>query len=74
LGSFKYGSDVHWMMSKIQVTFSDEQLRLIEKFRGKMGNTQAAIVKNIVIAWLAEKSFISDSVKKENPDTFSGRY
>lgn len=51
-------------MPKVQITLSDDQMKLIEAFKGKMGNTQASIVRNIVISWLAEKSFISDVVKK----------
>lgn len=57
-------------MPKVQITLSEEQVKIIDKFMGKMGNTQATVIKNIVLAWLAEKSFISDSVKGENPDTF----
>jgi len=38
---------------------------LIEKLQGEMGMTDAEIVRNIVIAWLSEKSFISSVVKKE---------
>lgn len=38
---------------------------MIEKFQGEMGKTDAEIVRNIAIAWLSEKSFISDVVKKE---------
>jgi len=30
-----------------------------------MGNTDADIVRNIVLAWLAEKSFISEEGKKK---------
>ena len=50
-------------MPKVQITLSREQLEMIEKFIGTMGNTQATVVRNIVLAWLAEKSFISDKVK-----------
>ena len=61
---------VHQPVPKVQITLSDDQLRLVELFRGKMGDSQATIVRNIVLAWLAEKSFISDSVKAENKGTF----
>jgi hypothetical protein len=57
-------------MPKIQITLSEKQIDILETFRGKMGNTQAEIVRNIVLAWLAEKSFITDSVKKENDDVY----
>lgn len=40
---------------KIPVTFNDEQLKLIEKYSGIMGNTKAEIVRNIVINWILGK-------------------
>jgi hypothetical protein len=40
---------------KIPVTFNSEQLTLIEKFNGVMGNTRAEIVRNIVINWLLQQ-------------------
>jgi hypothetical protein len=51
-------------IKRVQVTFTEEQWRLIEKFRGVMGSDDAEIVRNIVLAWLSEKSFVSVSVKK----------
>lgn len=52
---------------RIHLTFSEEQWELIEKSKGIMGNTDAEIVRNIVLAWLAEKSLISTQMKeKEN--------
>jgi len=57
-------------MPKIQITLSEEQVDLIETFKGKLGNTQAEIIRNIVLAWLSEKSFISDSVKKNNKNIY----
>lgn len=52
---------------KVQVTFSERQWKLIERLRGEMGDRDADIVRNIALAWLAEKSFISDTVKKRTP-------
>jgi len=49
---------------RVQVTFTEEQWRLIERFRGVMGTEDAEIVRNIVLAWLAEKSLISTLVKE----------
>lgn len=40
---------------KIPVTFNDEQLELIERYSGIMGNTKAEIIRNIVINWLLGK-------------------
>ncbi len=53
------------MSKRVQVTFTDEQWNLLEMFRGEMGEGDADIVRNIVLAWLAEKSFISTTVKKK---------
>ena len=48
---------------RVLVTFTPEQWILIERLRGEFGQDSAEIVRNIVLAWLSEKSFISDSVK-----------
>jgi len=53
-------------VKRVQVTFTAEQWKLIEKFRGVMGNDGAEIVRNIVLAWLAEKSILASSVKNES--------
>jgi len=53
------------MVHKVQVTFTDEQWKLISRAKGKMGSGDADLVRNIVIAWMAEKSIISQSVKEE---------
>ena len=50
---------------RIQVSFTERQWALIEKLQGEMGMTDAEIIRNIVLAWLSEKSFISCIVKKE---------
>ena len=48
---------------RVQVAFTKDQWNLIEKLRGEMGDTDANIIRNIVISWLCEKSFISDTIK-----------
>jgi hypothetical protein len=50
-------------IKRVQVTFTEEQWRLIEKFRGVMGNDDAEIVRNIVLAWLSEKSVVTSIAK-----------
>ena len=50
-------------MKRIQVTFTNEQWKLIEKLKGEMGVTDSEVVRNIVMAWLVEKSFISSTLK-----------
>lgn len=61
-------------MPKIQITLSEKQLKLIERFRGTMGNTQSSIIRNIVLAWLSEKSFISESIKKQTGGDLDGKF
>jgi len=50
---------------RVQITFNPEQWKLISKMKGSFGNADADIVRNIVLAWLAEKSFISEEGKKK---------
>jgi len=49
---------------RVQVTFTEKQWKLIKKLKGEMGDGDADIIRNVVLAWLAEKSFISDTIKK----------
>jgi len=51
-------------VKRVQVTFTREQWELIERFKGTLGQTDAEIVRNIVISWLSEKSVITTKVKK----------
>ena len=42
---------------------------MIEVLRGEMGDNDADLVRNIILAWLAEKSFVTDKTKmKLNPN------
>jgi len=50
------------MPRKVQVTFSDGQWKLIEKLRGTIGDTDSEVVRNIVISYLSEKSYIKEEV------------
>jgi len=54
-------------VKRVQVTFTKEQWNVLERFRGIMGNDDAEIIRNIVLAWLAEKSFIASIVKGSFP-------
>lgn len=49
---------------RVQVVFTDGQWELISNLRGEFGEGDADIVRNIVLAWLAEKSLISTNVKQ----------
>ena len=48
---------------KVQVTFTRDQWELIRKFKDSMGTSDADVVRNVVLAWLSQKSLISTSVK-----------
>jgi len=50
-------------VKRIQVTFTKEQWNLIEKLKGEMGVTDSEVIRNIVLGWLIEKSFILTSLK-----------
>ena len=54
------------MPKKVQVTFSDGQWKLIEKLKGTIGDTDSEIVRNIVIAYLSEKSYIKEETFNKN--------
>ncbi|WP_297491485.1 hypothetical protein [Thermococcus sp.] len=53
------------MSKRIQVTFTDEQWEILQKLKGKMGEGDADLIRNIVLAWLSEKSIMSAIVKRE---------
>ena len=44
---------------KIQVIFTNDQWHVVDKLRGKMGESDADLVRNIVISWLSEKSLMT---------------
>ncbi len=52
------------MSKKIQVSFSGRQWEMLEKLKGEFGETDADVVRGIVISWLAEKGFISTIAKQ----------
>jgi hypothetical protein len=50
---------------RVQVTFTPEQWALIERFKGILGNDDAEIIRNLVLAWLSEKSVVATLIKEE---------
>lgn len=54
------------MAKKVQVTFSDGQWKLIERLRGTIGESDSEIIRNIVIAYLSEKSYIKNEALNKN--------
>jgi hypothetical protein len=63
VASFEKLYGVFRVSKKIQVSFSDKQVELLERLKGEFGETDADVVRSIVLAWLAEKSFISTVIK-----------
>ena len=54
------------MPKKVQVTFSNGQWKLIRKLKGTIGETDSEIVRNIVISYLSEKSYVKEEVTKNS--------
>jgi predicted transcriptional regulator len=52
-------------VKRVQVSFSKSQWEIIERLKEAMGDTDADVVRNIVLAWLAEKSIIAENVKRK---------
>ena len=50
---------------RVQVSFTEKQWEIIKNFRGELGNSDSDIVRNIVILWLTEKSFMSTTLKNK---------
>ncbi|MHA1506716.1 MAG: CopG family transcriptional regulator [Candidatus Asgardarchaeia archaeon] len=53
------------MTVRVQVLFTKEQYEIIQKLKGEMGLTDSEVIRNIVLNWLMEKSFISASLKSK---------
>lgn len=50
---------------RVQVVFTESQWELVSKLKGELGDSDSDVVRNIVIAWLSEKSLLSSAVKKK---------
>jgi len=57
--------DTNNKKKRVQVAFTRSQWDIVENFRGEFGEGDADIVRNIVLAWLAEKSLISTIAKNK---------
>lgn len=49
---------------RVQVVFTAGQWDLINSFRGELGESDSELVRNMILAWLSEKSLISSTVKQ----------
>ena len=50
---------------KIQVILTKKQYELLQKLKGEMGNSDSEIVRNIIIQWLLNNSFITSQIKEK---------
>lgn len=50
---------------RVQVSFTTAQWKVLSKLKGVMGESDAGVVRNIILAWLSEKSFVSNTVKNK---------
>ncbi len=57
---------------RVQVSFTKDQWELIKNLKGSIGKSDADTVRNIVISWLAEKSFITSMAKKKMVENDGG--
>jgi len=51
---------------KIVVSFTPKQLKLLDRFMGVLGDSYPEIVRNIVLAYLNEKTYIKEATAKES--------
>lgn len=49
---------------RVQLVLTDEQYAMIQGLKGEMGSSDSEVARNIIVAWLAEKSIISTTVKR----------
>ena len=50
---------------RVQVVFANKQWELLSNTRGKMGDSDADIIGNIVVSWLSEKTITTLYFKNE---------
>jgi len=50
---------------RIQVIFTEEQYNILKKLKGEMGGSDSEVIRNIVINWLMENSFITPKIKSK---------
>ena len=54
------------MMGRVLLTLPEKINKLVEnKLVGLMGSTKAEVCRNIIIAYLSEKSYVKTAIEKE---------
>lgn len=57
------------MSKKIQVSFSDRQIDMINELRGEFGDSESEVVRTIVLIWLSENRLLHASLAKRQKPT-----
>lgn len=53
------------MPKKIQVTFSDAQALLLDELKGILGDSDAEVVRAIVMNWLLDKGMVGKTIDEK---------
>ncbi len=62
------------MVKHILVTLSDEQYKCVSFLRNKMGSSDAEVLRNVFLSWLAEKAMIGCWEMDRAPEEFRRRW
>lgn len=49
---------------QVKVRLTDEQKQIVENLVGIMGGSEADVLRSIFLAWLSDKSVLSEVIKK----------
>lgn len=52
------------MAKKIQVSFNDRQIEVINELRDEFGDSESEVVRTIVMIWLSEQGLLQASFAK----------
>lgn len=62
------------MSKKIQVSFSNRQIEVINELQGEFGDSEAEVVRTIVMIWLSEQKLLQASLMKHQKFANEGVY
>jgi len=62
------------MVKHILVTLSDDQHKCVTFLRNKMGSSDAEVLRNVFLSWLAEKAMIGCWEVDRGSEEFLKRY
>ena len=70
LEAFKYLSVAQILrrcnvLKRVMVNLTDDQYKLVSKFRGVFGNSDSEIIKYIILSYLSEKTYLKEEIEKD---------